>query len=132
MEAILNIAWVLASILAFVAGILHYRTRERRVHSMSLVAVALAVIALLVFPVISLTDDLHPAIFAAEAASKRDLSSSIGHAPATSPALLGWHWYALPQTTFVDLGRESLDVEVAAVSAGFAAAVSGRDPPRVV
>ncbi len=129
MEAILNTTWVLLSLLAFGAGVMHHRTRKGFTHPTWLVAMVFAVIALLLFPVISVTDDLHPVVFASEDSSRRNLVTSIVHAPAASPALP-----AMPGATLVASIMAVSEVEPFNTSgvnprAGFSRVLKGRDPP---
>lgn len=132
METILNIAWVSVSLLALVAGVLHQRAREGRVHSLLLVAISLVGVALLLFPAISLTDDLNPVIFASESSSKRDLATCAGYVAPVIPALPDCRAFAQPEIALVHLGAETRNRIVAITQPGFAWTVPGRAPPRAL
>ena len=93
MENLLNLCWLLLGVAALVAW---HCQASRSGHGRPLVAL-LFVLALM-FPVISASDDLHPAAQAMEDSSKRTLRAwtrinwlaarvSCGHPPAMLPAL---------------------------------------------
>jgi hypothetical protein len=129
MESLLNIVWLLVSVSALFAGIAHYRVRRERRHALWLVAVALAAIAVLLFPVISVTDDLNPAIFASEDLSKRELLASLANAPAVSQAPPVVFCFALLIGSLVVIAERLMDVKSAPTRSGFATAVANRAPP---
>src|SRR5579862_2272152 len=83
LEALLNIAWLVVSLGA--VWLWRYRwTLSRRDprHSTKMEAVAMVCALALLFPVISLTDDLHPEIIAVDAASgKRNACLIAASAP---------------------------------------------------
>lgn len=130
METILNIAWVSISLLALVAGVSHQHARARRVHSLLLVAISLVAVALLLFPAISLTDDLHPVIFASESSSKRDLATSASYVVPVIPALPDCRAFTQPEIALVHLGVATRERIVAITQPGFALTAPGRAPPR--
>ena len=76
METILNLVWL--GVTVAVLWLWHFRwkgARRKPGHDVRLEAVAMICILALLFPVISLTDDLHPEVIPVEAsASKRSLS----------------------------------------------------------
>jgi len=74
MEVLLNAIWLLVAMGTFVFWCPRRRrgTRSDREHDLSFVMLALAVALVLLFPVISLTDDLH-----AEQAAMEDSSRSV-------------------------------------------------------
>lgn len=129
MESLLNIVWLLVSVSALFAGVAHYRARRERRHALWLAAVALAAIAVLLFPVISVTDDLNPAIFASEDLSKRELLASLANAPAASQALPVTSCLALLISCLVVVAERFVEVESAPTRSGFAMAVANRAPP---
>jgi hypothetical protein len=96
METILNLVWLAVT----VAGVCLWRfrwtvSRKNPTHSMRMEAVAMVCILALLFPVISLTDDLHPEIALVEASSGKRNASLIAacapHVRATTPKL-GTHF----------------------------------------
>jgi dipeptide/tripeptide permease len=78
LEQLLNIAWLLAvaGIIVAVAARLHRRTHGP--HPWHIVAVVFACVALLLFPVISATDDLHPGSDLSDDAAWRHDKRSLG------------------------------------------------------
>ena len=94
MEGILNLLWLLVAVSTL--GLWFVRTGSHRITQRYLLtqAVALGCALALLFPVISVTDDLHPSIVALEASGKRRncqiVSGERRHSPApTLPAMLG-------------------------------------------
>jgi ABC-type uncharacterized transport system permease subunit len=70
METTLNLIWVAVTIAA--VWLWRFRwsvSRENRRHSMRMESVAMVCVLALLFPVISLTDDLHPETVAVDASS---------------------------------------------------------------
>jgi hypothetical protein len=70
METILNFIWLVLTIAA--VWLWRFRwsvSREGRAHTLRMEAVAMVCVLALLFPVISLTDDLHPETVAVDAAS---------------------------------------------------------------
>ena len=89
MEATLNLLWLVIAL----AGVWLWRfrwsvSRQDRKHSLKIEAVAMVCVLALLFPVISLTDDLHPETVAVDAASgKRNaclIAAGVTHVRATS------------------------------------------------
>jgi hypothetical protein len=89
MEATLNLLWLVIAL----AGVWLWRfrwsvSRQGRKHTLKIEAVAMVCVLALLFPVISLTDDLHPETVAVDAASgKRNaclIAASATHVRATS------------------------------------------------
>lgn len=72
METILNLVWLAVTLAAL--GLWRFRwkgARRKPGHDVRLEAVAMICVLALLFPVISLTDDLHPEVIPAEAASSK-------------------------------------------------------------
>jgi hypothetical protein len=99
MEAILNFLWLVIAL----AAIWRWRfcwsvSRQDRKHSKRIEGVAMVCILALLFPVISLTDDLHPETVAVDAAAgKRNaclVAANAAHVRATS-LRLGTHFASL-------------------------------------
>ncbi len=61
MELLLNFAWLLAVCGVVIAILMHPRRRVTGSHHWQIALVVIACVALLLFPVISASDDLHPA-----------------------------------------------------------------------
>jgi hypothetical protein len=129
MESLLNLVWVLVSLFAVGAGVLHYRARRERRHSLWLVVVALAAVAVLLFPVISLTDDLNPAIFASEVLPRRDLIGFLAHGTSVTFALPVCLLAALLVGSLIIIAKVSGKLELANERAGFVMFLAGRAPP---
>ena len=74
MEILLNLAWLLVAVVcAF--GLLRRARREPDSANMWLLATAVLCIVVLLFPVISMTDDLHAEVFTAEESGKRRIAA---------------------------------------------------------
>jgi len=82
METILNLVWLGVTLAVLWLWRFRWRvSRQNRRHSPRLEAVAVICFIALVFPVISLTDDLHPEIEAVDAVGgKRNSCLHAGHA----------------------------------------------------
>jgi hypothetical protein len=84
MELLLNLVWVAIALMAFCV-LLRKRSAERDRHNASCATACLALACMLVllFPVVSASDDLHPAQAVLEEATKRfqQLSAPLHHTP---------------------------------------------------
>jgi hypothetical protein len=78
MEQLLNIAWLLAVAGVIVAVVARPHRRPQGPHPWHIVAVVFACVALLLFPVISATDDLHPGSDLSDDAAWRHDKRSLG------------------------------------------------------
>ncbi len=127
MESLLNIVWVLVSLGFGCAALSHFVYRPQRRHSVGIAVLALIVISVLLFPVISVTDDLNPMLFASEDATRR---MSAGHgvaAPAIAAILFVGSLLLL--SGLVRLGTIHGEAPLALAREGFAHALRGRAPP---
>src|ERR1700739_4748939 len=89
METLLNLVWLAVTVAAIWLWRFHWTVSRRNPrHSTRMEAVSMVCILALLFPVISLTDDLHPEIVAVDAASgKRNaclIAASAPHVRATT------------------------------------------------
>ena len=82
MELLLNLVWVMVSVTLIVGGLALHRRRPGSVVSPVVVLCALVLVAIFLFPAISVTDDLNPAIFAVEDSARRNHFGLILHATA--------------------------------------------------
>ncbi len=129
MESFLNIAWVLVSVLGICAGVLRYCAQPGSRTSIGRAVVALIVISVLLFPVISLTDDLNPAIFTAEALSRRSISFALLHAHA-GHATFDVAWLALQLFAVLLVTMTIVShLYIAREQLGFSLSLLGRAPP---
>jgi hypothetical protein len=72
METILNLVWLAVTLAALWLWRFRWKGARRKPgHDVRLEAVAMVCVLALLFPVISLTDDLHPEVIPAEAASSK-------------------------------------------------------------
>jgi hypothetical protein len=70
MELLLNLAWLLVAVVSAV-GLLRHIPRERNSAGFWVIATAMLCVIVLLFPVISMTDDLHAEVFMTEESGKR-------------------------------------------------------------
>ena len=70
MELVLNLAWLLVAFVSAI-GLLRYARNETNPRNLWIVATAMLCVVVLLFPVISMTDDLHAEVFTAEESGKR-------------------------------------------------------------
>jgi hypothetical protein len=137
METILNLAWLAVTMAAI--WLWRYRwipSRQNPRHNPRQETIAIVCFIALAFPVISLTDDLHPEILAADAAgSKRHsclLISAAHHTSAAGP-VAGTHFAVgmLPGGLApVRLAAwESVSVATRRNPDSFAGSSAGRSPP---
>lgn len=72
METILNLVWLAVTLAALWLWLFRWKGARRKPgHDVRLEAVAMVCILALLFPVISLTDDLHPEVIPVDAASSK-------------------------------------------------------------
>jgi len=90
METILNLVWLAVTVAAIWLWRCRWATSRRNpTHSTTMEAVAMVCVLALLFPVISLTDDLHPETVAVDAASgKRNACLIAASAPHVRAATL--------------------------------------------
>jgi hypothetical protein len=140
METILNLVWLAVT----VAGVCLWRfrwtvSRKNPTHSMRMEAVAMVCILALLFPVISLTDDLHPEIALMDASSGKRNASLIAacapHVRDTTPKL-GTHLalgiISRPFGAANFIFSEFFPFAKPHDSARFIASSAGRSPPLLV
>lgn len=70
MELLLNLAWLLVAVVSAI-GLLRYARNRENSQSFWVMATAMLCVVVLLFPVISMTDDLHAEVFMAEESGKR-------------------------------------------------------------
>ena len=127
MESLLNLVWVLVSLACGGAALAHsLRWRHRR-HSLAAVILAWIIVSVLLFPVISVTDDLNPVLFTAEDATRRMQAVHQLAVPAITTVL--FLSVALFLAALVPLGTLESDHPLALTRDGLATALSGRAPP---
>jgi hypothetical protein len=136
MELLLNLAWLVISL----AAILLLRGNWRRRKGPPLREwIALATFLFLLFPVISLTDDLHPEIALAEAATgKKHFQLLRAHGSGSQPQTS--HGPGVRAVVFRNRFNAALELQFSAVIAQDASIVlsaptkvsSGRSPPSIL
>jgi hypothetical protein len=136
MELLLNLAWVLISLVAIF--LLRGDWRKRKSPPLR-EWIALATFLFVLFPVISLTDDLHPEIALAEAATgKKHFQLLCAHGPDSRPQSShapGVHAVVVPSVS-----RPAPELQLAGIfelnaSAAISAPTknpSGRSPPSIL
>lgn len=136
MELLLNLAWLVISLLA----ILLLRGNWRRRKGPSLREwIALATFLFLLFPVISLTDDLHPEIALAEAATGKkhfqllrahgpDSQPQTSHGPGLRAVISRNQFAAAVELQFATVIAHDASI----VSSAPAKVTSGRSPPSIL
>jgi hypothetical protein len=136
MELLLNLAWLVIALLAICLLRGNWRRRKGPpLHKW----VALATFLFLLFPVISLTDDLHPEIALAEAATGKrnfhllsahgsDSQSHPSHSPDETAIAVRNQSFHVRVATFSLL----IETNVSKTSSAPAKETSGRSPPSVL
>ena len=129
MELFLNVVWLLAAALIVGCGVLHHDEWEGKRRSLPAVLVVLSCIVVLLFPVISASDDLHTVSIVCEDASRK-----IGVAATAQPHSVTFFLLAVALTIALRFrsfrfGLVSLHDIAAVERSGFASAVSQRGPP---
>jgi hypothetical protein len=135
MELLLNLAWLVISIVA----ILLLRGNWRRKGPTLREWMALATFLFLLFPVISLTDDLHPEIALAEAATgKKHFQILRAHGPDSQPQ----HSHAPGIRAFIFANSllhspelestAQFDLDASIVLSAPSKLISGRSPPSIL
>lgn len=129
METLLNLVWVLVSACGIYAGIAHLSARRVDRPAAFHSAVALLLVAVLLFPVISLSDDLRPVTFAREDISRRSALSTLEHSPALQNILFLGLCVVLFVASLVLLGAVMPYRATAKERIGFFHCLSPRAPP---
>jgi hypothetical protein len=137
MEILLNLLWLITAVAVFSLWMLRWiPAREARSNRMFTEAVALVAVFALLFPVISLTDDLHPEIAVVDAASgKRSacyLCARTSHAQRVTEKWANHSPVAVPTQTLtqVVLTAANMIAPLAAVHPiEYSAEHHGRSPP---
>ena len=134
MELLLNLAWLVISVVAIL--LLRgnwWRRNERSLREW----IALATFLFLLFPVISLTDDLHPEIALAEAATGKKHfqilrahgpDSQPSHSPGISAAIFRNQICTSPESEFAALTDQDASIVLSAATK----VTSGRSPPSIL
>jgi hypothetical protein len=136
MELLLNLAWLVISLVAI---LLLRGNRRRRKRASLREWIALATFLFLLFPVISLTDDLHPEIALAEAATGKkhfqilrahgpDAQAQPSHSPGIRAVVFPNQVYSSRDLEFP--GLFELDDSIALFAPG--KVTSGRSPPSIL
>jgi hypothetical protein len=130
MEVLFNLFWLTTILLLFAGGWWHRLGEDKPHHSWKVGAVALMCISFLIFPAISLSDDLHIESIAVEAPTHRisQLMVNFHHA---GVVLALWE-SALLLTIFAAPSRDTgwiANVTVSVLLDGFESPPSGRAPP---
>jgi hypothetical protein len=132
MELLLNLLWLLVGTGAFAALRIHWRKNDRCV-SWRLAALALFCAVVLLFPVISASDDIQASSQLAEESSYCSLRAVVHH-PVN--AVLGdietVNMPFLPPARMSAWARIAGEVETAAPADGFGLALECRAPPTVL
>ena len=105
---------------------MHFMRRRERRHSVLTAVLALMVISVILFPVISLTDDLNPVLFSVEDSTRR-LSAVHGLAPITAVIVSIGLFFLLPM--LVKVGTIAEDDPCVVPGQRFATQTAGRAPP---
>jgi len=137
METILNLVWLAVTLV--VIWLWHFRwtvSRENPRHTIRAEAVAIICLIALLFPVISLTDDLHPEILAVDAVGgKRNASLLVANAATAHRSNENWRTHLSLAISLKPLlsasytNTEEIQVVEAHVPITFVASFRGRSPP---
>lgn len=130
MEVLLNTIWMAIAVAAFAAWRPHRCVHRGRTSLVDVVALACAL--LLLFPVISLTDDLHAEQYPMEDCARsvmkvRNLQQGCLHA-GRSLFIKATKWAACAASLNVVLGKV-IPLEIPPFAVGLASACQGRSPP---
>ena len=130
MELLLNLAWLVIG-LSLVALGLHYRRDRASVHpTWAIFALVLTCVIVLLFPVISATDDLHSAPLVADESSNRIFKFLSGVDLSATPFQLLAMLAALLLSAALAFSRHGLSsVHEGETSRGFRRLSFGRAPP---
>ena len=140
METILNLVWLAVTVAAIWLWQFRWTVSRRNpTHSTRMEAAAMVCVLALLFPVISLTDDLHPEIMVVDAASgKRNACLIVANAPHLQAATLssGDH-LALGMISRPSAAVLLTDAEVLALDKlhdpeSLASSSGGRSPPSLL
>jgi hypothetical protein len=140
METILNLAWL--GVTLAVLWLWWFRwtvSRENRRHTRRQEAVAVLCFIAFVFPVISLTDDLHPEIVAVDAASgKRNAALHVANSSHARFAASDTRTHLAPglipksQLIVIFTSTETVQPAVDRIPVSIAGNISGRSPPSLL
>ena len=96
MELLLNLAWLLVTVICSVA-LLRRVLRTRNSVPLWVMITAVVCVMVLLFPVISMTDDLHAEVFTAEESGKRNVVAvQVQQLSAFAPVLAAWLLIFMP------------------------------------
>jgi hypothetical protein len=139
MENLLNLIWlIVASVAIYVWRFRWLKSRQNPRARVLVEAVAIGCVLVLLLPVISLTDDLHPEIVIVDAASgKRNaclLAAGASHTPHAAPAPGAHAMFAVLPSPFAHLKMNGEGILLPAIDIHFFSvfgSASGRSPPSV-
>ena len=130
MELLLNLIWMAVAILLCLAVWRHRLAEAELTHPWKIAAIAVVCIAALIFPTISLSDDLHLECAAVESPSKRILQM-LANVQHTGVVIALWATMLLV-SVFAQSQKTLGDTTEAAATApleGFLSPCTGRAPP---
>ena len=137
METILNLAWLAVTFAAIWLWRFRWNPSRRELHhNPRNEAIAIVCFIALSFPVISLTDDLHPEILVADAASSKRNSclmmSAAHHAASVSSASAAHTAVGILPSGFAPVqlsAAKLLEVSIRFITSFAAVSSAGRSPP---
>lgn len=127
MELLLNIVWLVVAVGLGTLLALHQRKRKEKVAVLT-VALTFVCLAVLLFPPISISDDLHPVKFTIEDCARKSASLGFTMQPQIFPLIAGIALVSVLCPPFVTCLQERTET-IHQIHDGFSSPTESRGPP---